>query len=71
MVLALLFAGADAKLKDARGFDAVIEAARGGHSEVIGVLARSGARTGISNVLQVCDCHTCVCVGGGMVFLDV
>jgi hypothetical protein len=45
--------GADTSLKDAQGFDVMIEAARGGHREVIEVLTRSGAKTGISRVLQV------------------
>lgn len=53
VVLALLFAGADTKPKDARGFDVMIEAARGNREDVIDVLKRSGARTGISVVLQV------------------
>lgn len=45
--------GADTSLKDAQGFDVMIEAARGGGREVIEVLTRSGAKTGISRVLQV------------------
>lgn len=52
VVLNLLFVGADTTLKDARGFDVMIEAARGGRTEVLDVLTRSGAKTGISAVLQ-------------------
>jgi len=52
-VLALLFSGADTSLKDARGFDVMIEAARGNRDDIIQVLRRSGARTGISIMLQV------------------
>jgi hypothetical protein len=54
VVLALLFAGADTSLKDARGFDVMIEGARGSREDIIDVLRRSGARTGISIMLQVC-----------------
>jgi hypothetical protein len=53
IVLNLLFVGADTRLKDARGFDVMVEAARGGHGDVIDVLTRSGAKAGISGVLQV------------------
>jgi hypothetical protein len=53
IVLNLLFVGADTRLKDARGFDVMVEAARGGHSDVIDVLTRGGAKAGISGVLQV------------------
>jgi hypothetical protein len=54
VVLALLFSGANTSLKDARGFDVMIEAARGSRDDIIEVLRRSGARTGISIMLQVC-----------------
>jgi hypothetical protein len=54
VVLALLFAGADTSPKDARGFDVMIEGARGNREDIIDVLKRSGARTGISIMLQVC-----------------
>lgn len=53
VVLALLFAGADTAPKDARGFDVMIEGARGNREDIIDVLKRSGARTGISIMLQV------------------
>jgi hypothetical protein len=53
VVLALLFSGANTSLKDARGFDVMIEAARGSRDDIIEVLRRSGARTGISIMLQV------------------
>lgn len=65
-MLALLFVGADMSLKDARGFDVMIEAARGGRPDIIEVLKRSGARVGVSLMLQVggssmlCLCR-CVC----------
>lgn len=54
-----MFAAADTTLKDARGFDVMIEAARGNREDIIDVLRRSGAKTGISIMLQVsqqCDC---------------
>jgi hypothetical protein len=53
IVLNLLFVAADTRLKDARGFDVMVEAARGGHADVIDVLTRGGAKAGISSVLQV------------------
>jgi hypothetical protein len=54
VVLALLFVGAAMGLKDARGFDVMIEAARGGHPDIINLLKRSGGRVGVSPMLQVC-----------------
>jgi hypothetical protein len=59
-VLNLLFVGADTRLKDARGFDVMVEAARGGHGDVIDVLTRGGAKAGISGVLQV-RLHPSIC----------
>lgn len=59
-MLALLFVGADLTLRDAAGVDALVEAARGGHGDVLGLLTRSGARTGVSEELQVCVC-LCAC----------
>jgi hypothetical protein len=59
IVLNLLFVGADTRLKDARGFDVMVEAARGGHGDVIDMLTRGGAKAGISGVLQVSA--ACVC----------
>jgi hypothetical protein len=61
VVLALLFAGADTSLKDARGFDVMIEGARGSREDIIDVLRRSGARTGISIMLQVCALGADLC----------
>lgn len=71
VVLALLFAGADTSPKDARGFDVMIEGARGNREDIIDVLKRSGARTGISIMLQVRVCVMHVCRLKGCMFCGV
>lgn len=52
-VISLLLAGAHPALTDIRGYDVMIDAAQGGHQEILNVLRLAGARTNTSKATQV------------------
>ena len=52
-MIILLMAGADPNLTDIRGYDIMIEAAEGGHQEILHVLRLARAQTHTSKATQV------------------